>query len=120
MSARHHSTWVRFVALAAIVALMPLQTATAQVNQRDFEGVQSLKAAVEVVQAKLKADGKPEYVDLLSEVRVRAAVATAIKSYEPLLDRAEKQNAGSKEYYLKHVKPVLEKVVDNYIAAKRA
>jgi hypothetical protein len=77
----------------------------------DFEGIKSLKDAIEVVKERLKKDGKPEYAALLSDTRVREAVRSAVRSYEDLyLEKKEKQNPGSKEYFEKEVKPVCQKI----------
>src|SRR3954453_14805198 len=78
----------------------------------DFEAVQSLRGAVEVVQGRLKRDGKPEYAALLSEVRVREAIRTAIRSYEAVLDQADQRHPGSKEYFEQTVKPVCLRIAD--------
>jgi hypothetical protein len=82
------------------------------VNREDFQGVKTLKEAVEVVKERLKQDGKPEYAALLSDERVRQATGTAVQSYEALLDEAETRNAGSKEYFQKEVKPAYLNVAD--------
>jgi hypothetical protein len=80
--------------------------------REDFRNVKSPKEAVEVVQARLKQDGKAEYAALLSETTVREAIRTGIQSYEARLDTQEKRTPGSREYFEKEVKPVLLKVAD--------
>jgi hypothetical protein len=79
---------------------------------KDFKNVKSCKEAVELVQRRLKQDGKAEYVALLSETRVRKAIYTAIKSWESLLDKEEKRHPGSKDYFLREVVPVYLKIAD--------
>lgn len=99
-----------FVAVPAVLLLGP--QADQGLIPADFEKVKTVKEAVEVVKARLRQDGKPEYAALLSEERVREAIRTAVQSYEARQDEADKRNAGSKEYFQKEVKPVFLKVAD--------
>lgn len=65
----------------------------------------ALKTEIERFQQKLKKDGKPEYVALLSEERVRAAIRTAVNSFEKnRMEKDEKAAPGTKAIFLK-VKP---------------
>jgi len=77
-----------------------------------FKNVKTLKAAVEVVKERLKRNGKPEYAALLSEIRVQEAIHTAVKGYEGLLEKLEKRNAGTTEYFQKEIEPICLKIAD--------
>jgi len=82
-----------------------------RLTDKDFEGIKSLKEALEVVKQKLIRNGKAEYAPLISEQRVREATRSGIRNYEPYLDKAERQNAGSKDYFIE-VKPVFMKIAE--------
>jgi hypothetical protein len=107
-------SWVvRARAVAAAAVLLLGQRAHCQgLTPRDFEKLKTLNEAVEVVKDRLRQDGKPEYAALLSEARVRDAIRTALKSYQPLLEQSEKQTSGSKEHFQKEVQPICLKVAD--------
>ncbi|SRR5258708_27435913 len=100
-------------ALIIVAMLLVAQPAgSADVSAEEFKKVKSFGEAVEVVQQKLKLDGKTEFAALLSEDRVRKAISKAIESYEALLEKKEKKTPGSKEYFEKEVKPVCLRIAD--------
>lgn len=102
---------VRLGCVAVAATLVLNQRGVGQsLSPKDFEGIKSLKDAIEVVKERLKHDGEAEYADLLSETKVREAVRTAVRSYEALLEKEEKRHPGSKEYFEKEVKPVCQKI----------
>jgi len=108
------SPWLARLVLFAVVAFLLLdqRLAGGGLLQEDFKNVKSPKEAVQVVQERLKQDGKAEYAALLSETRIRKAIRTAIQSYEARLGSLEKGSPGTKEYFEKEVKPVFLKVAD--------
>jgi len=82
-----------------------------RLTDKHFEGIKSLKEALEVVKQELIRNGKAEYAPLLSEQRVRDATRSGIRNYEVYLDKAERQVAGSKGYFIE-VKPVFLKIAE--------
>jgi RNA polymerase sigma factor (sigma-70 family) len=78
----------------------------------DFKEAKSLNEALKIVRKKLIADGKPEFAALVSEERIRKAVRLAVKNQERQLEIDEKNFRGSKEHFLKEVKPISMMVAD--------
>jgi hypothetical protein len=75
-------------------------------SQEGYEKVKTLKEALNVVQAQLTADGKPEYAALLTEARVRESIRTAVKGHDAILDRHGDRRELVKDRWQKHLKPV--------------
>jgi len=78
-----------------------------------FKNVKNVREAVTLAQQRLREVGKPEYAALLTEDRVRAAIRTAVKSYEiTVLEKAEQRFPGTKEHFEADVKPVCLQIAD--------
>src|SRR5260370_42024563 len=90
--------------LAGLLCSVPVRSS--DLSATDFENIKTLTEAVEVIQQRLKHDGKPEYAALVTEPRIREAVRTGIKSYEALLEK----RPGDKEYFRNTIKPIILKI----------
>lgn len=80
----------------------------AQFEAYEYADAKSLTQAVELCKQKLVEDGHEEYAPLISEQTVRAAIRSAIRSYESGLANSEEGEYSfgrSEEYFRNVVKP---------------
>ena len=80
----------------------------AQFSAYEYANAKSLTQAVELCKQKLVEDGHEEYAALISEQTVRAAIRSAIRSYESKLANSDEGAYNfyrSEEYFRNVVKP---------------
>jgi hypothetical protein len=77
-----------------------------------YDTVKTLTEAVQLAQSQLLQDGKSEYVSLLSDDRIRAAIHAAIKSYGSKIDALEHRFPGTKDQW-EQLKPVYLRIADD-------
>ena len=108
-----------------IVLLLPVLATTSGLRYleadefpatKKFGKAATLEDAIVIMRQKLRLDGKSEYAALLSEARIRAAINTAIKSYElNAMAQSERRFPGTKEHFESDVKPVMLKLAKDGI-----
>jgi len=81
-----------------------------------FKKAMTIEEAIDIMHAQLRTDRKPEYVGLLSSARTRAAIKTAVQSYEVnALAVSERRFPGTRQHFEDNVKPVMLKIADDGI-----
>jgi len=84
-----------------------------------FKTARTIEEAIDIMHAKLRMDKKSEYVGLLSAARTRAAIRTAVQSYEVnALAISERRFPGTMQHFEDNVKPVMLKLADDGIWPK--
>ena len=109
----------------ALVSLLCSQIAVVNAqlsaSEKKFADAKNLTEAIGMYRQQLVKDDHSEYAALISEEKVRAAIGTAIRSYENKLadsEKSEEELARSRDYF-QIVKPIYEQIAEDGSWPKR-